>query len=62
MLAKSLAIDIDQTSAVFGFLGLHFLKHRDGGRISFSQPIGKVAVDAAVLFLQADGQRQNFFL
>ena len=54
--------ELDELAAVLAFLGGHLAEHFGGGRVVFAQSIRKIAVDAAVLFLVADGQRQDLFL
>src|SRR5689334_503579 len=41
-------------------LHLHLLEHLRRRRIGFAQAVGEISVDAAVFFLHADRQRQDF--
>jgi hypothetical protein len=44
------------------FFFRHLVEHLGRGRVFLAQPLGKAAIDAAVLFLVGDGERQNFLL
>ena len=60
--AEALAVQFDQRSAVAVFLHRHRLEHLCRLRISFGEPVGVGAVDARVVLLGGDGQRQHFLL
>ena len=62
VLAEAVAKLVDQERAVFGFLVLHLVEHRRRRRIRLAQAVGEIAVDAAVLFLQRDRERENLGL
>ena len=62
VLAEAAAKLVDQERAVFGFLVLHLVEHRRRRRIRLAQAVGEIAVDAAVLFLQRDRERENLGL
>ena len=44
------------------FLGSHFFEHLCGVGETWPQPLGEIAVDAAVLLLVADGEGEDFLL
>ena len=60
VLAEFLAIEIEQGLTVPRFLRLHLLEHLGGGWISFAKPVGEIAVNAPVFFLEKNRQCQNF--
>jgi hypothetical protein len=60
--AEFLAIEVEQPGAVGDFLFRHLVEHLGGGGELRAQALGKAAIDAAVLFLVGDGQRQYFLL
>src|SRR5208283_1260219 len=62
MLAKALAVRFDQGAAMPGLLLLHFVKHLGRGGIGFAQSIGKIPVDARVLFLESNRKGKDFLL
>jgi len=55
-------VEVDQHSPVVIFLCCHVGKDMCGIRMMLPQPLGKVGVDTAILFLTADGKRENFWL
>ena len=57
MLAEALAESFDQAAAMPGFFLLHLVKHLGRGRVGFTQPVGKITVNARVLFLQRNRER-----
>jgi hypothetical protein len=56
------AVEIVAHAAVVHFLGGHLFEHLCGIRKTGPQPLGEVAVDAAVLLFVADGEREDFLL
>ena len=54
--------EIDQSPAVHVLLGGHVGEHLRAGGIVFAQAVGEVGVDAPVLFLVGDRQRENLAL
>jgi hypothetical protein len=60
VLAEFLAEQVDQAPPVFAFLRRHFREDRGARREIRTQPVGEVGVDAAVLLLAADRQREHF--
>jgi hypothetical protein len=60
MLAEFPAVEIEQPRAVARFLFRHLVEHPGGRRKVLAQPLGNIAVDAAVLILIADGEGQYF--
>ena len=44
------------------FLVRHLVEHLGGGGELLAQALGEAAIDAAVLLLVGDGQRQDFLL
>ena len=59
MVAKPLLVHRDQPLSMLRLLGLHLVKLLGRGWICFAQPVGEIGVDAAVFFLQLNGQRQD---
>ena len=53
---------VDQAAAVHVLLGRHFGEHLGGRGIVLAQALGEVAVDAPVLFLVGDRQREHLAL
>ena len=47
---------------MLGLLAAHLRKQLRRGRIVLAKPLGEVGVDALVLFLERDRQRQNLAL
>ncbi len=60
VLAELLAVEIEQPGAVGDLFLRHLVEHLGGGGELLAQALGEAAVDAAVLLLVGDGQRQNF--
>ena len=60
--AELLAVEVVQPGAVGDFLVRHLVEHLGGGGKLLAQPLGEAAIDAAVLLLIGDGQRQHFLL
>ena len=60
VIAESLLVHLDQALAVARFLGLHFLEDLRRSRIALPQSFGEVAVNAAVLFFELNGECENF--
>ena len=60
MLAELLLVHLLQLAAVDGLLVAHLLEGCGGLGKMRPEPVGEVGVDALVLFLQRDGQRQHF--
>src|SRR6185312_17024432 len=62
VLAKLLPVELEKHIAVMDFLLGHLVEHL-GGRGEFrAQALGKSTVDAAILLLVGDGQRQHLLL
>ena len=59
MVAKTSAIEIDQTISMADLFGLHFVEKLRGGGIVGPKTLGKLAVDAAILLFEGDSQRQD---
>jgi hypothetical protein len=62
VLPELAAVEIVEHAAVVHFLGCHLVEHLRGVRETGAQPLGEVAVDAAVLLLVADGEGEDFLL
>jgi len=60
--SKFLAIQLNQSSAVSGFFGLHAFEHGGGSREVLAQTFGEIGKDAFIFFFQGNGQRQNLAL
>ena len=60
--AEFLAVQLDQPAPVHVLLARHVGEHLGGGGIVGAQPLGEVEVDAAVLLLGGNRQRQDFAL
>src|SRR5579885_1690023 len=60
MIAKALAKGRQEAVAMIHLFRAHFLEHLRGRRKALAQPVGELAVNAAVLFLRGDGDGQNF--
>jgi hypothetical protein len=58
-LAEAGAVQLDQALAVGVLLDRHLVEHRGAVGIVGAQAFGVAAVDAGVVFLGGDGQRQN---
>ena len=59
VLAEPLAVEVDQHPPMAAlFLG-HVVEHLGRRGIAFPQPFGEVTVDAPVLLLERDGERQD---
>ena len=59
VLAEALPINIDQAGAVLRFFLPHLVEDLGGVGIGFPQTIGKIRINAAVLFFQRNGERQD---
>ena len=55
-------IEVDQAAAVLVLLGRHVGEHLRAGGIVLAQAVGEVGVDAPVLLLVGDRQRENLAL
>src|SRR5271165_2124753 len=62
MLAEFLPVEIEQRLPVPGFFGLHLFEHFRGCGIGVAEPVGEVTVDASILFLEKNRERQNLAL
>ncbi len=62
VLAEFLAVHVEQHGAVAHLLVGHFVEHLGGGGKRLAQALGEAAVDAAVLVLVGDGEREDFLL
>ena len=62
IVAKLLAVEVEQHRAVMNFLLRHLVEYLGGGRKLLTQAFGKTAIDAAVFFLVGDGKREHFLL
>ena len=60
--AEFRAVHVEQHGAVAHLLVGHFVEHLGGGGKRLAQAFGKAAVDAAVLVLVGDGEREDFLL
>ena len=60
--AEFLAVEVVEHGAVVHLLFGHLVEHLGGGGELLAQAFGEAAVDAAVLFLVGDGERQHFLL
>ena len=60
--AEFLAVHVDQHGAVPDLLVGHLVEHLGRGRELLAQALGEAAIDAAVLVLAGNGQRQDFLL
>ena len=60
--AEFLPVEVVQHGAVVHLLVGHLVEHLGGGGELLAQAFGKAAVDAAVLLLVGDGERQHFLL
>ena len=58
-LAEAGAVQVDQPLAMVVLLDCHAVEHRRRGRKVPAQALGKAAVDAGVVLLGRDRQRQN---
>ncbi len=54
--------EIDEPAAVFVLFAGHLLEHLRAARVVVVEAFGDIGVDAAVLFLVADGEGQHFAL
>ena len=59
VLSEALPVHLDQAAAMLGLLCLHLLEHLRRSRVGLAQTVHEVAIDAAVLLLQRNGQRQD---
>ena len=59
MLAKFLHEKVDQPAPMLVFLGRHVGEHPGAVGKVLSESFGEVEVNAAILFLAADGQREK---
>jgi hypothetical protein len=62
MLAKALPVGLNQAVPVLGFLFAHFVKYFGRIGIRAAQAISIISIDASVLFLQTNCERQNLSL
>ena len=62
ILAEFRAVHLEQHGPVAHLLVGHFVEHLGGGRKRLAQAFGKAAIDAAVLVLIGDGEREDFLL
>ena len=62
VLAEAGAVGFNEHGPMIELLFAHIFKQLGGGGIGVAKTIGEVGVYAAVLFLQANGERQNFAL
>ena len=62
VLAESLAVHLKQTLPVPRFLDGHLIEYFRSGGIRHAQAFGEISVDAAVLLLHLNRQRQNFLV
>ena len=53
-------VELEQHGAVAHLLVRHLVEHLGRGRIFLAQPFGEAAIDAAVLVLVGDGEREDF--
>ena len=60
--AEFLPVEVVEHGAVVHLLLGHLVEHLGGGGELLAQALGEAAVDAAVLFLVGDGERQHFLL
>ena len=54
------AVEVEQHGAVAHLLVGHLVEHLGRGGELLAQALGEAAIDAAVLFLVGDGERQDF--
>jgi hypothetical protein len=59
MVAKPLAVRVDEAGPVFRFFRLHFFEHASRGRVRLTQTLGEIAVNAPVLFFERNRQRED---
>ncbi len=62
IVAEFFAIKIEQPASVVNFLFRHAGQDGSGGRELIGQPFGESVIDAAILFLVRDRERQNLAL
>ncbi len=60
VLAEFRAVELEQHGAMAHLLVGHLVEHLGGGRILLAQALGEAAIDAAVLVLVGDRERQDF--
>ena len=60
MLSEALPEHVQQARVVRRLLLLHLVEHRCGCRVAFAETIRKLAIDAAVFFLERDGECEDF--
>ncbi len=60
--AEFRSIEVEQHRAVAHLLVRHLVEDLGGGRISLAQPFRESAIDAVVLLLVADREREDFLL
>ena len=60
MFAELLPVQVQQPAPMLILLRHHIGEHLCGAGIGFPQPLGDVGIDARVLLLAADGERQDF--
>ena len=62
VLAEFFAVHVEQHAPMPHLLVGHLVEHLGGGGEWLAQTLGETAVDAAVLVLAGDGERENFLL
>ena len=62
VVSELLPVHVDQHGAVADFLVGHLVEHLGRGWELLAQTLGEAAIDAAVLVLAGNGQRQDFLL
>jgi len=62
ILAELRSMEIEQHAAMPRFLVRHLIEDLGGGRIVLAQSLCEAAVDAAVLFLVGDSEREDLLL
>jgi hypothetical protein len=59
VLAEFLPVEVDKAAAMLVLLGGHFREDLGGSRKAFGEDVRVLGIDAAVLFLERDGKRQD---
>ncbi len=62
VVAEPVPVDVQEAGAMAGFLALHLVEHRRRRRIRITKAVGEIAIDAAVLFLEGNRERENLRL
>ena len=62
IVAKLRPVEVEQHGPVAHLLVRHLVEDLGGGAIPLAQALREAAIDAAVLFLVADGEREDFLL